>query len=210
MMKEKLTERSLTSFVDLMAAKEPVPGGGGAAAAVGALGAALCMMVGNYTTGKKKYAAYEADVQRIMREADALQKQLIEQVNADAEAFEPLSRAYAIPKEHPDREKVLEEATVQACAAPMEMVRCTAKVIDLLDEMQEKGSVMLISDVGCGALLCRAALESAAMNVFINTGSMKNRSKAEAMENEVDALLEKYIRKAAEIADNTVRRIRKN
>ncbi|MBQ9063356.1 MAG: cyclodeaminase/cyclohydrolase family protein [Eubacterium sp.] len=209
-MKEKLTERSLTSFVDLMAAKEPVPGGGGAAAAVGALGAALCMMVGNYTTGKKKYAAYEADVQRIMREADALQKQLIEQVNADAEAFEPLSRAYAIPKEHPDREKVLEEATVQACAAPMEMVRCTAKVIDLLDEMQEKGSVMLISDVGCGALLCRAALESAAMNVFINTGSMKNRSKAEAMENEVDALLEKYIRKAAEIADNTVRRIRKN
>ena len=209
-MKEKLTERSLTSFVDLMAAKEPVPGGGGAAAAVGALGAALCMMVGNYTTGKKKYAAYEADVQRIMREADALQKQLIEQVNADAEAFEPLSRAYAIPKEHPDREKVLEEATVQACAAPMEMVRCTAKVIDLLDEMQEKGSVMLISDVGCGALLCRAALESAAMNVFINTGSMKNRSKAEAMENEVDALLEKYIRKAAEIADTTVRRIRKN
>ena len=209
-MKEKLTERSLTSFVDLMAAKEPVPGGGGASAAVGALGAALCMMVGNYTTGKKKYAAYEADVQRIIREADALQKQLIEQVNADAEAFEPLSRAYAIPKEHPDREKVLEEATVQACAAPMEMVRCTAKVIDLLDEMQEKGSVMLISDVGCGALLCRAALESAAMNVFINTGSMKNRSKAEAMENEVDALLEKYIRKAAEIADNTVRRIRKN
>lgn len=208
MMTEKLTERTLASFADLLAAKEPVPGGGGAAAAVGALGAALCMMVGNYTKGKKKYAAYEADVQRIMREADALQKQLIELVNADAEAFEPLSEAYAIPKDHPDREKVLEQAAVQACAAPLEMVRCIAKVIDLLDEMQEKGSVMLISDVGCGALLCRAALESAAMNVFINTGSMRNRSKAEAMENEVDALLEKYIPGAEKIAENIIRRIR--
>ena len=208
-MAEKLTERSLTGFIEVLAAKEPVPGGGGAAAAAGALGAALCMMVGNYTVGKKKYAAWEADVLRMMNEADRLQKELIRLVDADADAFTPLSQAYAIPKEDPKRAEILEEATIGACEAPMEMVRCAAQTIDLLEEMQEKGSVMLISDVGCGALLSRAALECAAMNVFINTKSMRNRTLAEKLEQEAEHLLAVYKEKAEKIADNVTGRIRK-
>ena len=204
-----LTDKTVPAFADALASKAPVPGGGGAAAVAGALGAALCIMVGNYTVGKKKYAAVEEDVKRIMEEAAKLQNRLIDLVNADAEAFEPLSKAYAIPKDAPDRDQILEEATVNACAAPVEMVRCCCRAIDLLEEMLEKGSVMLISDVGCGALMCRAALESAAMNVFINTGSMKNREAAREMEQEIDNLMYQYLPKAASVAEAVSSRIRK-
>lgn len=207
-MPEKLTDKSLAAFADELAAKKPVPGGGGAAAAAGALGAALCIMVGNYTVGKKKYAAYEADVLRIMEEADQLQKELIRLVDADAEAFTPLSQAYAIPKEDPKRAEVLEAATIGACRAPLEMMRCSARAIDLLEEMLEKGSVMLVSDVGCGALLCRAAMECAAMNVYINTKTMQDRSLAEEMEQEAEQLIFEYREKASAIAYSVTEQIR--
>ncbi len=207
-MAEKLTGKSLAAFTEVLAAKEPVPGGGGAAAAAGALGAALCIMVGNYTVGKKKYAAYEADVLRIMDEAERLRVELIRLVDADAEAFTPLSQAYAIPKEDPKRQQVLEEATIGAAKAPAEMARCAARTVDLLEEMLEKGSVMLLSDVGCGAVLCRAALESAAMNVFINTKTMQDRKLADELEQEMDQLLSEYTAKAAKIAEAVSVRIR--
>ncbi|MBQ9062415.1 MAG: cyclodeaminase/cyclohydrolase family protein [Eubacterium sp.] len=207
-MPEKLTDKSLAAFADELAAKKPVPGGGGAAAAAGALGAALCIMVGNYTVGKKKYAAYEADVLRIMEEADQLQKELIRLVDADAEAFTPLSQAYAIPKEDPKRAEVLEAATIGACRAPLEMMRCSARAIDLLEEMLEKGSVMLVSDVGCGALLCRAAMECAAMNVYINTKTMQDRSLAEEMEQEAEQLIFEYREKASALAYSVTEQIR--
>ena len=207
-MAEKLTGKSLAAFTEVLAAKEPVPGGGGAAAAAGALGAALCIMVGNYTVGKKKYAAYEADVLRIMDEAERLRVELIRLVDADAEAFTPLSQAYAIPKEDPKRQQVLEEATIGAAKAPAAMARCAARTVDLLEEMLEKGSVMLLSDVGCGAVLCRAALESAAMNVFINTKTMQDRKLADELEQEMDQLLSEYTAKAAKIAEAVSVRIR--
>ena len=205
----KLTDKSVAEFTEALASKEPVPGGGGAAAAAGALGAALCIMVGNYTVGKKKYAAVEEDVRQIMKEAASLQHELTELINLDAEAFEPLSRAYAVPKDDPKRDEILEEAAVNACRAPARMVHCCCRTIDLLDEMLDKGSVLLLSDVGCGALMCRAALESAALNVLINTGSMKDREKAGQMEQEIDTLLQKYVPAAQRIADQVSDRIRK-
>lgn len=206
---EKLTDKSCRDFAEVLASKASVPGGGGAAALAGALGTALCSMVGNFTVGKKKYAAVEADVQNMLIQAEKLREQLLELVNADAQAFEPLSKAYAIPKEDPAHDAVLEEATLRACEAPMEMVRCCSKAIDLLEEMLNKGSVMLVSDVGCGALLCGAAMESAAMNVYINTGSLRDRERAKTMEAEIDALLAVYMSKAAEIAKTVNLRIRK-
>ena len=204
----RLTDQSVAAFTEQLAAREPVPGGGGAAATAGALGAALCVMVGNYTTGKKKYAQYEADVQRMMREAEEIRSALVALVDADADAFAPLSRAYAIPKDDPSRAEVMEEATRGACRAPAEMVRLSCRAVDLLGEMMEKGSVMLLSDVGCGAALCRAALECAAMNVYINTSSLADRALAEELEREIDTLLEKYLPEAERIAREVTRRLR--
>ena len=206
---KKLTDLSCTAFAEVLASKAPVPGGGGAAALAGALGVALCSMVGNFTTGKKKYAAYEDDVQRMLAEGEILRARLLELVEADAAAFEPLSRAYAIPKEDPTRDSVLEEAALNACKAPMEMVSCCGEALLLLEEMLEKGSRLLLSDVGCGALLCKAAMESAAMNVFVNTGSLQDRAVAVGMERQVDETLEKYLPMAERIAASVTATLRK-
>ena len=206
---KKLTDLSCTAFAEVLASKAPVPGGGGAAALAGALGVALCSMVGNFTTGKKKYAAYEEDVQRMLAEGEILRARLLELVEADAAAFEPLSRAYAIPKEDPTRDAVLEEAALNACKAPMEMVSCCGEALLLLEEMLEKGSRLLLSDVGCGALLCKAAMESAAMNVFVNTGSLQDRAVAVGMERQVDETLEKYRPLAERIAASVTATLRK-
>ena len=205
----KLSEQSCKDFAALLSSKAPVPGGGGAAALAGALGIALCSMVGNFTTGKKKYAAYEEDVQRMLQAGEVLRGRLLALVDADAEAFEPLSRAYAIPKDDPSRATVLEEATLNACKAPLEMVSCCGEALMLLEEMLEKGSRLLLSDVGCGALLCKAAMESAALNVFINTSSLADRSIADEMERQVDAALEQYLPVADRIAKAVAAFIRK-
>ena len=208
-MAEPLTNLSCTEFAAVLAAKQSVPGGGGAAALVGALGAALCSMVGNFTTGKKTYAAVEEDVQRMLADAETVRLRLIDLVADDAEAFFPLSQAYAIPKEDPSRAETLEAATKAACKAPYEMMVEIAKSIELLEEMGEKGSKMLLSDVGCGALLCRAALEAASLNVFVNTKTLNERTLAYAMEAECDALLAVYGPRAEACAAKVMAHIRK-
>ena len=145
----------------------------------------------------------------MLAEGEILRARLLELVEADAAAFEPLSRAYAIPKEDPTRDAVLEEAALNACKAPMEMVSCCGEALLLLEEMLEKGSRLLLSDVGCGALLCKAAMESAAMNVFVNTGSLQDRAVAVQMERQVDETLEKYLPMAERIAASVTATLRK-
>lgn len=207
-MPDSLISRSCEQFASVLAAKEPVPGGGGAAAYVGALAAALCSMVGNYTTGKKTYAAVEGDVQRMLLEADAARLRLLELVQEDADTFLPLSAAYGLSKDDPSRESTLEEATKGACTAPLEMMRQLSHVIELLEEMGAKGSRMLLSDVGVGALLARAALEAASLNVFVNTKTLKDRRFAEQTEAEVDALLAEYAPRAETCAARVMEQVR--
>ena len=204
-----LTESTCKEFTAALASKNPVPGGGGAAALAGALASSLCLMVGNYTIGKKKYEEYEDDVRRIMERAETLRTRLLDLTDEDARAFEPLSRAYAIPKTDPSRENVLETASLNACRAPLEMVRCCSEVIDLLQEMLEEGSVMLVSDIGCGAAIGQAAMESAALNVFVNTSTLRDRKKANQLENEVNRILRDALQKADVIIEAVNRRIRR-
>ena len=200
-MAERLTERSCAEFAADLAAKEPVPGGGGAAALSGALAAALCSMVGNFTTGKKTYAAVEDDIQRMLAKAEDLRLRLIELVEEDAKYFEPLSRAYRIPKDDPQREAVLEACLKEAAAAPFEIFILSCGCIDLLDAFSRKGSKMVLSDAACGAAFARAALEGAAVNVKVNTKWMKNRPHADALDRSIDGALEEYRQKAGEIIE---------
>ena len=190
-------DQTCGAFLDALASRAPTPGGGGASALAGAVGAALCTMVGNYTVGKKKYAAVEEDVKALMARAEDIRGRLLAQVDADAAAFEPLSRAYAIPKDDPDREKVMEQCLRDAAAAPMEILRLSCEAIDLHREMLDKGSVMMLSDVGTGAVLCWGALYGAWLNVKVNTKSMADRAYAGAMNREADQLVNQY-RKIAE------------
>ena len=193
----EMMEQSCTQFLAELAGKAPVPGGGGAAALVGAAGVALGNMVGCLTTGKKKYAAVEADIQALNARAEALRRELEALVQADAEAFAPLAAAYGLPKDTPaqaaHKAAVLDAALNTACAVPLEIMQKCAEGIVLVEEYAAKGSVLAVSDAGCAAALCKAALQSASLNVFINTKLMTDRPRADALDAQADALLNEYI-----------------
>lgn len=181
-------QREITDFLTKLSSKEAVPGGGGAAALMGAMAAALCSMVANLTTGKKKYACFQVDIERIIVEMEGVIWQLYEYIEKDAEAFSPLAAAYSIPKEEPGREEILEKALQKAAKVPMELAELLYHLIPVLEELEEKGSRLAISDVAVAAAACRAALESATINVHINTGQMKDRGQAEKMDHKVREL----------------------
>ena len=174
-------DRSCREFVAALASGAPTPGGGGAAALVGAVGTALGNMVGALTVGKKRYAGVEEEIRALMAECDSLQSALLDQVAADAECFAPLARAYSIPKDDPGREAALEEATLNACTAPLEIMRLCARAIECAAQFAEKGSRLALSDAGCAAILCKAALQAASLNVFINTGALRDRTAADEL-----------------------------
>ena len=203
-----LADRTLREFTDELASNAPVPGGGGAAALVGAVGIALGDMVGELTTGKKKYADVEEDIQRLMTEAKAVKDEFIRLIDADAEAFAPLAKAYGIPKDQPGRDKIMEEALKNGAAVPMDIMRTCGKALDIIGEFAEKGSRLAISDAGCAAACCKAAIRAASLNVFINTKSMKDRDFADQLNAEADELLAKYNQLADEIFDSVAGRLR--
>lgn len=172
---------SVRELVRVLASAEPVPGGGGAAALVGALGMALGNMVAALTLGKPKYAEVEAEVAELRQRGEALQERLLEQMNADAEGFRPLAAAYRLPKTDPVRAEVLEQATLRACGAPMEVMELSAAAVPVIEQLAEKGSRMAVSDAGCAAAAVRAAMEMAYLNLLINTRSLRGREQAEAL-----------------------------
>ncbi len=193
------TQKSCREFVEVLASNAPVPGGGGAAALVGAIGTALGNMVGSLTVGKKKYADVEAEIIALKAKCDGLQTELLDQVPADAVGFEPLAKAYGIPKDDPNRDKILEDATIVACQVPMKIMELCCEAIEAISVFAAKGSRLAVSDAGCGAVCCKAALQSASLNVFINTKSLKNRAVAEEMNAKANGMLDKYCAMADEI-----------
>lgn len=188
----KLIDKTVAAFTEELASPAPVPGGGGASALAAAIGVSLGDMVGELTVGKKKYADVEEEIRSLMERAQALRIRFLELVDADAACFAPLAKAYGIPKEDPNRAQIMEEALKTACSVPMDIMRACAEAIDIIEEFAAKGSRLAVSDAGCGAILCKAAMQAAALNVFINTKSMKDLSCKAALEEEADALLTKY------------------
>ncbi|MDU8689762.1 cyclodeaminase/cyclohydrolase family protein [Faecalibacterium prausnitzii] len=190
----EMMERTCSQFLAELASKAPTPGGGGTAALVGAAGVALCNMVGNLTTGKKKYAAVEEKIQALNAKAETLRKELEALVQEDAEAFAPLAAAYGLPKDTPeqaaDKERVMETALTRAALVPIKIMQKCLEGITLAYSYAVDGSTMAISDAGCAAVLCKAALQAASLNVFVNTKLMTNREFATALEHTAEQLLD--------------------
>ena len=194
----EMNDLSCAQFLAQLASKAPTPGGGGTAALVGAAGVAL----GCLTTGKKKYAVVEADIQALNARAEALRLELEALVQADADAFAPLAAAYGLPKDTPEqaahKASVLEAALDGASAVPLQIMEKCAEGIALAGQYAAKGSVLAVSDAGCAAVLCKAALQAASLNVFINTKLMADRSRAAALDARADALLAEFVPRADE------------
>ena len=204
----KMIEKTVTAFTEELASPAPVPGGGGASALAGAIGISLGDMVGELTTGKKKYADVEEEIRALMERAQALRVRLLEFVDGDAEAFAPLAKAYGIPKDDPGRDAVMESALQTACSVPLDILRTCGEALDIIGEFAAKGSRLAISDAGCGAILCKAAMQAASLNVYINTKSMKDRACAQALEDEADALLAKYSSLGDSVYNSVVNKLR--
>ena len=199
-------ERQIDSFLAELASKAPTPGGGGAAALCGAVGVALGNMVGNLTLGKKKYAEVQGDIAALNAKAVALREDFLALIDADAEAFEPLSKANGIPKDEPARGEVMEAALLAAVQPPLEIMRKCVKALELIADYAAKGSALAISDAGCAAAITRAACEAAALNVLVNTKPMRDREKAGEINREANELLQKCAL-AREIYDNVTGRL---
>ena len=206
------TENSCKDFIDVLASSAPIPGGGGASALVGAIGVALGNMVGSLTVGKKRYVDVEEDIIRCKKEADEITKRLLELVAKDAEVFEPLSKAYSLPKRTPEelakKEEVRAVVLKDACEVPLEIMKPCARGLDLMKEFAEKGSRIALSDAGVGATLLKSALQGASLNIYINTKSMKDRVLAQQLNDETDSLRKTYEKKADEIFENVCKEIR--
>ena len=200
-------EKNIDKFLAELASSAPTPGGGGAAALCGALGIALGNMVGNLTLGKKKYADVQEDIAELNAKAEALRAGFVALVDADAEAFAPLSRAYSIPKDDPARDEIMEPALLKAAEAPLEIMRKCAEALELISGYAAKGSALAKSDADCAAALCGAAMEAAALNVKINTKSMKNRAVADSINAEMNELLQKYFALSQEIYNDVSGRL---
>lgn len=177
----KETKTELHAWLTELASSAPTPGGGGAAALTGAEAFALCAMAASLTVGKPKYESVRPDMERILHTASEKTETLHGLIGRDAAAFEPLSRAYGIPKDAPGRDGILENALREASSVPAEILRELSFLPPLLEELLEKGSRLLVSDVGCAASLCRAASECALFNVLVNTRLMKDRAFADAL-----------------------------
>ncbi len=200
------------NFLDMLASKAPVPGGGGASALVGALGTALGHMTGALTIGKKKYAEFEPELKSLQKELQQLQQELVGLIEEDARAFEPLAAAYQLPKnteeEKLHKETVMEKALYSASLAPLRIMEKCARAIEILEIMALKGSRLAISDAASGASFCRAALEAAALNVFINTKAMTNKINAQELNKQADVILNEYLPRAEAIYSQIAKQLR--
>lgn len=189
-----MRELSINEFTNQLSSSAPVPGGGGASALMGAVSASLCSMVGNLTSGKKKYAEYQEDIECIIADAVRLNEDMLSLIEKDAEAFEPLAKAYSIPKDEPGRDEVLEKALFEAALAPLEIVKKSKEVSLLIEELAVKGSRLAISDVGVAASACAACARGASMNVYINTKLMKNRDAASKLNEQTIGLVDEVVK----------------
>ena len=196
-----MRNRTIDDFTTLLASPAPVPGGGGASALVGAIGIALGDMVGELTVGKKKYADVEEEIKSCMETAQDLRARLIGCIQKDADAFEPLSKAYALPKDAPGRDAEMEQCLRTAAGAPLEIFDLCCEAIDVLEVFGKKGSRLMISDAATGAAIAKGALLGAAVNVKVNTKLMKDRDYAAKLEAHLEQGLRIYAKRADAVFD---------
>ncbi|MEI6335526.1 MAG: methenyltetrahydrofolate cyclohydrolase [Methylococcaceae bacterium] len=192
----EIKDQSIQIFLDELASKSATPGGGSVSALMGAQSAALTSMVCNLTIGKPKYAEVEAEMQALLQKSEALREKLTDLIKADVEVFNRLMAAYGLPKET-DEEKAARTEVIQAVLkaatqVPLDCARACAEAIDLSRCAANKGSLGVISDAGAAVMAGYSGLKSAALNVYINTGSLKDRAFAEAKLLELETILKNY------------------
>ena len=199
-MSQEMMDKTCRGFAEALAAREPVPGGGSASAFVGALGASLCGMVARYGATNPALADRADDLTHAFAQADELAQELVDLVAEDVRAYGQVSAAYGISREDPARPAAIQDALHVAAMPPYRIMDACGRALALLEDMADKGSRQLLSDVACGAVFCRAAMQGASLTLFANTTSMKDRARAEELEAACDDLLDTWLPRADALA----------
>jgi len=177
-----LNENTILQFTEALASEAPVPGGGSTAGVTAAFSAGLAAMAARLSERSAKTEEKKAQLAAVIEAMDTFREAMLRAAEADAEAFEPLSRVYRLPKEDPGRPALLEEGLRTAAAAPLALAELCVQEAEYLPQLAREGSLLSLSDAGCAASVCCAALESAILNVRANTRLMKDRQYAEGMD----------------------------
>jgi len=189
-----ITQTTLDEFLEALASSAPTPGGGSAAAVIGAMGAGLISMVCNVTLGKKGLEAAAADMREICTESEKLRIRLTAMIAEDIAAFDGLMKAYRLPKasdaDKAQRSAAIQESLTGATKIPLECARTCAQVIGISRRAAELGYAGVISDAGVGVLAAQTALRSAGLNVQINAPLLQDREFAAAALSELEQLVE--------------------
>ena len=202
-----MQNKTLDEFSKLTASKDPVPGGGGVCADVAALAASLGQMVSNLTIGKQKYIQYTNELVDIRKELEILRINLLDCINKDAEAFEPLARAYKMDKNDPNYQSIMEESLKCAAGIPLLILKYTTRIIDLDERLAVIGSKISVSDAATSVMLAHGVLYGAYINILVNTRLMKNKENADYFNNEAVKMLDEYSVKALNCFDDICKRL---
>ena len=189
----EIKDKSVQQFLDELASRQATPGGGSAAAVMGAQSAALTSMVCNLTIGKPKYAEVEEEMQALLLRSEALRKKLTGMIKADVDVFDKLMACYGLAKdtdeEKAERSAQIQSVLKQATIVPLECAQACAEVIELSRIAADKGNTGVISDAGVAVMAGYAALKSAALNVYINAGSINDKEFANLKLAELEQIL---------------------
>jgi formiminotetrahydrofolate cyclodeaminase len=192
-MTEKLAKKPIKAFLDELASSAPAPGGGSVAALSGALGAALISMVSNLTIGKEKYAGVQDEITALLKKSESLRNKLTDLLEEDAAVYTRLSQTMKMPRDTEEqkntRTKAMDKALKEATDVPLRVAEACASVMELCRPAAEKGNVNAVSDVGVGILMAEAGLRSAALNVLINLGWIKDDKFVSENRKRLDAVL---------------------
>jgi len=198
------TELSCAQFIEALSSKAPTPGGGGGSALVGAVGTALANMVASLTLGKKKYADVEEEVQRLKARGEQLQQELLDLVEADAAAFQPLAQAYSLPGNTPEQQAHKAAKLSEYCAAasqvPLDIMEKCFEGLELARRIAEIGSKIAVSDAGCAAYFLAAAVGAARLNVLINLPLIQDKDLAK----QKLALADRLLADSRRLSDETL------
>ena len=179
---------SLEGFLDALASDAPTPGGGTAAAAAGAMGAALAEMVAALTLSKEKYAASHDAMRPIAEAARVARAELLSLAREDSEAYESVVAARRLPKETEEqkaaRAQKIAAANKHAAEVPMRTARAAVRLLSALPDLAAKGNPNAVSDAGAAALLLDACVEAALLNVGINLPGIEDAAFVAAMQRE--------------------------
>ncbi|MFH1073547.1 MAG: cyclodeaminase/cyclohydrolase family protein [Candidatus Firestonebacteria bacterium] len=173
-------DEPLKKFTEDLSAKLPAPGGGAAAALVGALASSLNCMVGNFTAGKDKDASVSEEVKGLLKLSEKYREGLLNLMESDIEVYGNYSKASKLPKgteaEKALREKAVEETVKKAAEVPYKVMIICGKILQVCESLLSKGNKNLLSDVGVAAFFAGAALKAAYLNVLVNFLYLKDES----------------------------------